>query len=569
MKRVKSKCEKQFLKNNKVNYSMTIMALLLNSVMNITLAFMLKILIEAVEFKKNNIFASAAIVGTFFLIAYAGFSFLQRKHKNQYICKALSQFKDYIFEKMLNKSIAQFGNGASAKFISAFSNDLASIETNYLNGTLELILTVITFFGAALAMIYMQWILALPILTVSVLCILLSMKYGERLVEKEKETSEENMDFVAQVKDLLNGFIVIKSFKAEKEVLNIFRHKNINLEEVKQGRRTTSDTVAIYSDISSIVVSSMIFVLGFFFAYKGTMTIGMVIAFIQLSNYTLAPVRNLAPQVSNRRAAIKLIERLSDEVEKKEQKHEGVQLKEFKENIILRNLNFTYEEDKIVLQNINLCFERGKSYAIVGGSGSGKSTLLKLLLGYNLDYQGEVMIDGVQIKDIDLNSLYDNISIIQQEVFLFDSSLKDNITMFRAFDDAKVSDAIERAGLSALMEEKGDDYSCGEGGKNLSGGEKQRVSIARCLVRETPILLMDEATAALDNNTALMVESKILSMDNLTRIVVTHRLSEEVMERYDEIYVMNKGSIIENGSFGELMNKQGYFYSLYNVSIAE
>ncbi|HKL98926.1 MAG TPA: ABC transporter ATP-binding protein, partial [Mobilitalea sp.] len=323
------------------------------------------------------------------------------------------------------------------------------------------------------------------------------------------------------------------------------------------------------SDISSIVVSSMIFVLGFFFAYNGTMTIGMVIAFIQLSNYTLAPVRNLAPQVSNRRAAIKLIERLSDEVEKKEQKQEGIQLKEFKKDIILRNLNFHYEEDKIVLQSINLCFERGKSYAIVGGSGSGKSTLLKLLLGHNLDYQGELLIDGIQIKDIDLNSLYDNISIIQQEVFLFDSSIKDNITMFRDFDEAKVSNAIEKSGLSALIEEKGDNYSCGEGGKNLSGGEKQRVSIARCLVRETPILLLDEATAALDNNTALMVESKILSMDNITRIVVTHRLNEEVMASYDEIIVMNKGFIIESGSFDELMNKRGYFYSLYNVSISE
>ena len=569
MKRIKSNCEKQFLRKNKINYSMTIMALLLSAVMNIALAFMLKYLIEAVEIKNNDIFIKAAIVGVLFLVAYIGFSFLQRNYKNQYICKALSQFKDYIFEKMLGKSIAQFGNDASAKFISAFSNDLASIETNYLNGTLQLILTVITFIGAAVTMIYMQWILALPILVVSTICIMLSMKYGERLVEKERETSEENMGFVAQVKDLLNGFIVIKSFKAEKEVLEIFRHKNISLEEVKQGRRTTSDTVAIFSDISTIVVSSMIFVLGFLFAYKGTMTIGMVIAFIQLSNYILAPVRNLAPQVSNRRAAIKLIDRLSDEVEKKEQKHEGVQLKEFKEDIIYRDLNFAYGEDKIVLQNINLRFERGKSYAIVGGSGSGKSTLLKLLLGYNLDYQGEVLIDGVQIKDIDLNSLYDNISIIQQDVFLFDSSLKDNITMFRSFDETKVSKAIEKAGLSALMEEKGNNYSCGEGGRNLSGGEKQRVSIARCLVRETPILLMDEATAALDNNTALMVESKIISMDNLTRIVVTHRLNDEIMKSYDEIYVMNKGNVIENGSFDELMNNRGYFYSLYNVSLAE
>lgn len=569
MKRIKSNCEKQFLKNNKSNFYMTILALILCSIMNIALAFILQFLIEAVEYGSSEILSKGFMVGTAYLVIYAVFSFLQRNYKNTYMYKALSQFKDYVFEKMLDKSISQFENGASAKFISAFSNDLTSIETNYLAGTLNLILSILLFIGAAVASLYIEWMLALPILVVSFVCIIISLRYGERLVDKEKETSEENMGFVAQVKDLLNGFIVIKSFKAEKEVLNIFKQKNVRLEATKQGRRVTSDTVNIYSDISSIVVNIMIFGLGFYFAFKGRMSIGKVIAFIQLGNYILAPVRNLAPLISNRKAAIKLIERLSDEVEKTEEKHAGVILQDFKKDIEFRNLNFAYAEDKTVLENVNLQFEKGKSYAIVGGSGSGKSTLLKLLLGHNMNYQGDVLIDGIQMKDIDLDSLYDNISIIQQDVFLFDSSIKDNITMFSPFDEKKVVGAIEQAGLSSLIQEKGDDYSCGEGGKNLSGGEKQRVSIARCLVRETPILLMDEATASLDNNTALMVESKILGIDDLTRIIVTHRFNEAIMKKYDAIYVMSRGTVIEQGNFDELMKNQGYFYSLFNVSQEE
>ena len=566
MGRVKTECEKQFLKNNKKNFFMTILALILCTVMNIAMAFMLQYFIEAVEYESSEILSKGFSIGNAYLIIYAAFSFLKRNYKNAYMRKALSQFKDYIFKRMLDKSISQFGNGTSAKFISAFSNDLTSIETNYLAGTINLILTMMLFIGAAIATLYLQWILALPILAVSLVCILFSLKYGERLVAKEKQTSEENMDFVAQVKDLLNGFIVIKSFKAEKEVLQIFRQKNKKLEATKQGRRVTSDTVSIYSDISSIVVNIMIFGLGFYFAYKGRMSIGMVIAFIQLGNYILSPIRNLAPLISNRKAAIKLIERLSDEIEKTEEKPEGIVLADFKKDIVFRNLNFAYAEDKTVLENINLRFEKGKSYAIVGGSGSGKSTLLKLLLGYNTDYEGDLLVDGIPIKEINLESLYDHMSIIQQDVFLFDSSIKDNITMFRSFDETKVANAIEQAGLSTLIEEKGEDYSCGEGGINLSGGEKQRVSIARCLVRETPILLMDEATAALDNNIAQMVESKILDIDNLTRIIVTHRLNEAIMRKYDTIFVMNRGMVIEQGSFDELMNKQGYFYSLYSVS---
>lgn len=540
MGRIKTRCEKQFHKNNQVNFIMTILSLILCTALNIALAFMLQFFIESVEYGSYEILRKGFTLGTAYLIMYAMFSFLQRNYKNAYIRKAISQFKDYIFEKMLSKSISQFGNGASAKFISAFSNDLASIEINYIAGTLNLILTVMFFIGSVIAALYIQWKLAIPILAVSMISIVLSLKYGEKLVEKEKETSEENMDFVAQVKDLLNGFIVIKSFKAEKEVLQLFRQKNSKLEATKQGRRVTSDTVSIYSDISSIIVNAMIYALGFFLAYKNVMSIGMVIAFIQLGNYILHPVRYLAPQLSNRNAAIKLIERISEEIEKEEEKKEGISLKSFKKEIEFRNLNFAYDEEQTVLENINLRFEKGKSYAIVGGSGSGKSTLFKLLLGHYKDYQGDLLIDGIQIKDIDLDSLYDQISIIQQDVFLFDSSIKNNITMFRSFDEDKVTNAIEKAGLTALIEEKGEDYSCGEGGKNLSGGEKQRVSIARCLVRETPILLMDEATAALDNTIAHMVESKILSMDNLTRIIVTHRFNEAIMRKYDKIFVMNR-----------------------------
>lgn len=566
MRRIRTNCEKQFLKNNQFNFYMTIFSLLLCTGMNVLMAFMLQFFIEAVEFGSDEILKNGFIVVIVYFLIFWLFRSLQRRYKNTYMYKALSQFKDYVFEKMLDKSISQFENGASAKLISAFSNDLATIEGNYLGGTLSLILTVMLFIGAAVASLYIEWKLALPILIIASICILLSLKYGERLVDKEKETSDQNMNFVAQVKDLLNGFIVIKSFKAEKEVLHIFKQKNISLEETKQDRRVTSDTVTIYSDISSIVVNTLIFALGFIFALRGMMSIGKVIAFIQLGNYILEPVRSLAPLISNRNAAIKLIERISDEIEKTEEKRQGIILEDFKDSIEFQNLNFAYAQDKIVLENVNLCFEKGKSYAIVGGSGSGKSTLLKLLLGYNEGYQGNILIDGIQIRDINLDSLYDKISIIQQDVFLFDRSIKDNITMFSDFNENKVRQAIEKSGLSSLIEEKGEDYSCGEGGKNLSGGEKQRVSIARCLVRETPIILMDEATAALDSNTALMVESRILEIDNLTRIIVTHRFEEAIMKKYDGIYVMNKGTVIENGSFEELMKKRGYFYSLYKVS---
>lgn len=569
MKRVHSECEKQFYKNNTKNLIFTLIALVLVAFLNIALAFMLQYFIEAVEYNSGDLLQKGINLGTIYLVVYWIFSILKRNYKNAYMKKAISQFKDYIFHRMLHKSIAQFGAGESSKFISAFSNDLNSIEVNYLSGSLDLILTTLMFGSAVVAMLYMQWSLAVPVILFSLICCFVTIKYGERLVVKEKETSEENMGFIAQVKDLLNGFIVIKSFKAENEVLDIFRKKNVTLEATKQGRRVTSDTVSIFGDISSILVNSLIMGMGIYFAFQGYMSIGKVIAFFELGNYLLVPVRNLGTQISNRKAAIKLIDRLAKTIEVAEDQKPGNKVNSFDSSIELKEVSFSYEGDKEVLQHVNIKFEKGKSYAIVGGSGSGKSTIFKLLLGYHDNYSGEVLFDGQSMKEIDLDSLYGLVSTIQQDVFLFDSTIRNNITMFREFDEEKVNQAIEKAGLAGLIQEKGEDYSCGEGGKNLSGGEKQRVSIARCLVREAPVLLMDEVTAALDNETSYMVEGKILEMKDVTKIIITHRLNEDIMKRYDQIFVMNKGCIIESGTFDELMKKQKYFYSFYNVVEAE
>lgn len=162
----------------------------------------------------------------------------------------------------------------------------------------------------------------------------------------------------------------------------------------------------------------------------------------------------------------------------------------------------------------------------MGGSGSGKSTLLNLLMAANTEYSGSITLDGIEIRDIAPESLYDIISVIQQNVFVFNASIKDNVSMFRSFDNAELNDAIRRAHLGELIAEHGENYLCGENGSALSGGEKQRVSIARSLLKKSSVLLADEATAALDVETAHQVACDILDLDGITRIVVTHALEE-------------------------------------------
>ena len=234
--------------------------------------------------------------------------------------------------------------------------------------------------------------------------------------------------------------------------------------------------------------------------------------------------------------------------------------------IELDGVTFGYEAGSDVLRGVSYAFEAGKAYAVAGASGSGKSTLLSLLMGAHAGYAGEIRYDGRQLRGISGESIYDAVTLIQQSVFVFNASIRDNITMFRDFPDADVERAIKLSGLSALIAERGEDYLCGENGSGLSGGEKQRIAIARSLLRKAQVLLCDEVTAALDRQTADQVTDAILSLDGMTRIAVTHALDARQLRRFDAVIAMKGGEIAETGTFDGLMAANGYFYSLYTLA---
>lgn len=560
-------CKKQFHHKNRRNLAVTLFLQIMVAAADVSLAFFIMMIVGAMEQTDKALFLRSMLFMLLIVLVFLGASTALKVVKNAYMKRALSQFKHYVFEKILKKSISEFNSEFSGKFISAFSNDLNSIEQNYLNGTIMIFHNCFMFLITIAAMAYINRIITICVLLGCLIPVAASLILSKKLVSKEKMTSDENASFVGQMKDLLNGFFVIKSFKAEAEVLKLFAEQNIQLEETKKERRETNDTMFIAGQISSIVVVLLIFVLGIYYTFKGTMTIASVLGCVQLSNFITEPVKQLVPLFSNRKAAVGLIEKLSDIIQEENRMEQNKMLLDgIHSSICIKEVTLSYDQSNVILDNISVTFEKGKSYAIVGGSGSGKSTLIKLLLGYFNDYKGEVKIDSYNLSDIKLESLYDIISVIQQNVFLFDKSIEDNITLFKEFDPAKMEKAFARSGLSQLIKEKGKDYNCGEGGCNLSGGEKQRISIARCLIRETPVLLMDEATAALDNETACQVENQILDIHNLTRIIVTHKLQENLLGKYDQIICLRDGKIVEQGSFDTLMHAHAYFYSLFNVS---
>lgn len=555
-----------FYKRNKLNYVLTIIGTIGFSALSVMLASVLKELMDLAGGGTMAELKKCLLLSVGMLALYCAVFMVLRSTRYNFLRKAVVGYRSLAFRDITAKSISSLSKNNSSNYISALTNDVTSIESKYLLAEFQILESLLTAVLALALMFYYSWSMTLVVIALCILPIAVAMIFGGRVAEQEKEISECNAGFVAMVKDLLSGFSVIKSFQAQKEAAALYGSRNEQLEDIKCRRQKTVQTVEIISGLAGFVVQIGVFLFGAYLAIRGQITAGVVVAFVQMMNYILSPIQTLPVLLANRKSALGLMEKLAEYCREETDERKTELVSGIGEGIEFEHVNFSYEEGKEVLKEVDLEFKAGKSYAIVGGSGSGKSTLLNLIMGSADGYEGKVTMGGKDLRNVNPDSIFDVVSVIQQNVFIFDDTVRRNICMFRKFPDEAVESAACRAGLKGLIAEKGWDYGCGEGGACLSGGEKQRISIARSLLKKSQVLLADEVTSSLDPETADSVTGAILDIDGLTRLVVTHRLDEKVLKRFDGIVVMRNGRVAEQGTFEELMDKKNYFYSLYQVS---
>ena len=552
---------------NKMCFIASVIMTIVMSFLNLMISWLIQQIMDSMANQNMQAVGRCAWIAASVVIAYTVANAVHRAVYPRFLQRAMQQYRDYAFLRLTQKSLRSFSKEGTALYVSALTNDCTSIENNYLAATFTLIELLFCFLGALIMMLYYSPVMLVLAVALSFLPVAVSMTAGNRLTEQEKEISKKNERFVSIVNELLSGFPVIKSFRAETQASRLFSQRNEQAEEAKKNKRRTEQLISLLANDAGIIAQMGIFLAGAWLAISGKgVTAGVVIVFVQLMNYILNPISQMPLLWSNRKAAIALMEKLSDALSENVREEGREKLNGFSEKIEVKDLTYGYEPESPVLKDLDVQFDAGKSYAIVGGSGSGKSTLLNLLMGSSSNYQGEICIDGVSIKNIESESLYQLMTSVQQNVFVFNDTIRNNVTMFHEFSDKEVTLALERSGLSEFIEKRGEDFVCGENGANLSGGERQRISIARALLRKSPILLVDEATAALDAATARAVSFSILNLVGMTRIVVTHRLEEAILRRYDKILVMKNGTICEQGNFDTLMQQKGQFYSLFQIA---
>lgn len=558
---------KELFRNNKFNLVMTVFAALLGSLMNLGISWLIKQISDLISDECPYSLLTLLIVAVSILLMALMAWVIETIFVSEFRSKSIKQYKEYVFSQLMKKGIQSFSKENSSLYISALSNDVNTIERDFIGQLQSIIQTAITFIGALFLMLWYSPLLTLVSIGFSFIPIIVALILGNKAEKEEQNVSDKKAKYTGMLKDALTGFSVIKSFGAEKNMISLHNSSNENVANSHKKRIKVDIMVGFSSGVSGCILQFGVFFVAAALALSGKgVTAGTAIVFVQLLNYILAPIQSFPTFFAGVKSSLGLISKLANALNENVP-NDGKEISPvLNSKILIQNLSFAYEENKTVLEDINMEINKGGCYAIVGASGCGKSTILNLLMASSKDYNGNIFYDDNELKNISSNSLYNLVSIIQQNVFVFNNTIRDNITMFSNFDEDEIERAVNLSGLKRLIEDKGTDYLCGENGSGLSGGERQRISIARALLRKTPVLFIDEATASLDAKTSFEVLDAILNLDGYTRIIVTHDLDENILKRCTGIFALKNGIVSEQGTFNELMNKKGYFYSLYTIS---
>ena len=558
----------QFHRKNHCAFFLALTVSILTGTTGLIISWITKELVDLISGKSDRSFDQMLIIclaATAFTIILAILNYVSEP---RFIRRAMKQYKEKAFGILSSKNISSFRDENTSTYLSALTNDAATIESGYVSAILPIMTKIISFTGSIVLMLVYSPALTLFAILIMTVPAVTSALMGKKMAEVQKNVSDSNSEFVSTLTDCLGGFRVIKSFKAEKEVEALFEEQDTTLEDNKYRLRRLAGLAGSLGLITGALAQVGVFLFGTYLALNGKgLTAGTVLMFVNLMNFTIDPLSQLPKLLAGRKAASGLIDKLAESLSKNNRRKDETSISSMGRAISFKDVAFRYEgSDREVLHDINCEFLPGRSYAIVGASGSGKSTFLNLLMSAGDEYGGSITIDDRELRSVSADSLYDIMSVIQQNVFIFNASIRDNVTMFRDFPKKKVEQALKQARLEDLIAERGELYMCGENGKGLSGGEKQRISIARCLLKDSSVLLADEATSSLDNKTSHDVINGILDLESMTRIVVTHSLEESLLRRYDEILVIKDGTIEEKGDFQTLMDNDGYFKALYTVA---
>lgn len=558
---------RECIKKNRLLLVLTVIFSVISSVALVGLSLFIQTTIDYVTAGNMEGFKRILIYSVGYGILIGLLYFIYDILSKMFIRNLLKMLRDKVFFGILRRNYKDFNSKNTADYISVLTNDMKLIEENYIAPLLLIFQYGVMFIVTVILLLYLSPLVTLGIFISMLLIFIVPSLFGKALEKKQLELSNRLSFFTSKLKDIFSGYDVIRSYNLKDSIGKEFEEENANLANAK----FAADKIFVINEsLSQTLGMGTQFVAIFLSAYlviKGNLTMGMLIAIVQLSGTFVQPVIMIMSNLPKLNSVKPIIERIDEFSTYKDNDFTGKDKPNFNNNLEISNLSFSYGNGKSIINDISLKIDKNKKYAIVGESGCGKSTLIKLMLGYYSDFSGNIKFDGNSIKNLNIEQLNKMISIIHQNVYMFDKTIRDNICLYKEFSEEQINNVFKLSGANKFIEEtsKGLNYLVGENGSNLSGGQRQRVAIARALIQQAPILVLDEGTSAIDMQTAYDIESKLLNIKDLTLITITHKMSEELLSLYDEIIYMENGQIVESGNLQELLEKKEKFFNFYTV----
>lgn len=564
---IKEDFMKIYMKQNKVLLLFTILTSIIASLGYVFMAVLLQKLLDIAVEKNMQQFIPMVLFSIFYFVMLGIFLYLQSLLSKRITCKIIKQIRTDVFKGIVSQSMGDFGKRNTADYLSIITNDVKMIEDNFLLPFFEVVQYTVIFISSFVLMIYFDVIVTIVVFVAITLMFLVPSLLGKELEKRQNTLSSQLADFTTKLKDILSGFEIIKSYSMKQYVIQKFDKENSDTIHTKY---SVDKLFALNEGLSSflaLMVQIVVLFLSAYFIITERITVGTLLGMVQVSSNLANPLIMIFTNIPKIKSIQPIIEKLTvlskyelNEVPKK-------QSATFNSVVSISNLSFAYEKQNRVLDKINLHIEKGKKYVIVGKSGCGKTTLVKLLAGYYTEYSGKILYDNTDLSMMSENDIVQLSSIIHQNIYMFNESVYDNICLHEDYSKESIDKAVKASGLNDVIEKlpEGLLYEAGENGSNLSGGQKQRIAVARALIRNKPILILDEGTSAIDMQTAYDIENHLLKIEGLTIITITHNLKKELLELYDNIIYMENGEIIERGTFEELTSVPSRFLKYLTI----
>ena len=552
---------KKYLKKNIFYFIVCVILFSTAGIMSVFLATIVQKMVDTSVDKNIVQFYNVMILAILFIVLNFLIYILRGVFRAKYLKNVMFSLNHDLFKGVFSMTVKEFNQENSSVYLSVFNNDLKIIERNYFDNLLTITADLSQFIICLIAVFSLQFSLAIIVIIINIIAIFVPILFSKVLSKKQVTSTQKYSQLNVKIKDFFNSFELIKCFQVTHHIIHQFDYFENKYETSMQNYRYDEGLISGFSTLSSLGVSVMTTLISLYFVIMNKISIGEMLAITQLVNNIANPLGRLSNELpllkSIKPIENKINEYLEINSEKRTNSIDSI------DDISFNHVSFSYDGSKEILHDFKYTFYKNETYVLIGNSGSGKSTLIKLLLNNYEASRGTLLMNGIDINTISNKSIYHCISIVHQNAPILNDTLKNNITYFKSYSEKQINEVVERAGLKSFVQSlpNGLNTVINENGNNISGGEKQRISIARALLKNADLLIYDEPTSNLDRTTAKEIEN-ILLKENKTCIMITHKLDEELLNKFDEILVLKDGFLEETGSYQQLIEKGNFFRKL-------